>query len=122
MTAAGAVPWRPVPGGVEVAVRVTPRAPRAALGGVVLDGGTDGDGAWLVARVTPPPEDGRANAALVALLAEALGLAPSACEVVAGTASRRKRVRVASADVASLERRLAAAATAAGGRLSRPGR
>jgi len=126
LTAADAVPWRPVPGGVEVAVRVTPRASRAALGGIVADGGPSGfggsEGAWLVARVTPPPEDGRANAALVALLAEALGVAPSACEVVAGTTSRRKRVRVVGTDVATLERRLAATATAAGSRLCRPER
>ena len=111
-----AVPWRPVPGGVEVAVRVTPRASRPALGGGV---GGPGDDAWLAARVTPPPEDGRANMALIALLARALDVAPSACEVVAGNASRRKRVRVAG-DVAALERRLAAL-PAARVALDRPG-
>lgn len=109
MTAA--VPWRPVPGGVEVAVKVTPRASRATLGGIVGD--ADGD-ARLAARVTPPPEDGRANAALVALLADALGVAPSACEVVAGTGSRRKRVRVAGG-TAELERRLATLSAGSGG-------
>jgi uncharacterized protein YggU (UPF0235/DUF167 family) len=80
-----------VPDGIEVALKVTPRARRAAIAGQA----EDGDGRmWLLAQVTAAPESGRANLAVVALLAEALGVAPSACELVAGAASRRKRVRV----------------------------
>jgi uncharacterized protein YggU (UPF0235/DUF167 family) len=97
-------PWRPTADGVEVALKVTPHARRAAIAGRA----DDADGrAWLLAQVTAAPESGRANAAVVALLAEALGVAPSACEFVAGAASRRKRVRV-SGDPAALDRALAA--------------
>jgi uncharacterized protein len=77
--------------GIEVALKVTPRARRAAIAGQAED--ADGR-AWLLAQVTEVPEGGRANVAVVALLAEALGVAPSACEVVAGAASRRKRVHI----------------------------
>lgn len=96
-------PWRTLDGGIEVAVRVTPRAARAGLGGRAA--GVDGS-AWLLARVTVPPEDGKANEALLALLADTVHVARSACEVVAGAGSRRKRVRVRG-DGPELARRLA---------------
>lgn len=85
--------WRTLDGGdgVEVAVRVTPRAARAGLSGHAA--GVDGN-AWLLARVTVPPENGKANETPLALVAGALHVARSACELVAGAGSRRKRVRV----------------------------
>jgi uncharacterized protein len=89
--------------GIEVAVKVIPRARRAAIAGEAED--ADGR-AWLLAQVTAAPESGRANVAVVALLAEALGVAASACEVVAGAASRRKRVRIRG-DAAALGRAVA---------------
>jgi uncharacterized protein (TIGR00251 family) len=69
-----------------VRVRAQPRARRAGLVGT-----------WngcLKIAVSEPPEDGRANARLLALLAEALALAPSALELVSGLRAREKRVRV----------------------------
>ncbi|GIW71512.1 MAG: hypothetical protein KatS3mg102_1054 [Planctomycetota bacterium] len=45
-------------------------------------------------RVRAPAERGRANAALLALLARELGLVRSALAITAGAASRRKRVLV----------------------------
>jgi uncharacterized protein (TIGR00251 family) len=58
-------------------------------------------------RVTQPPQDGRANAAVAALLAAALGVRKSAVSIVAGHGSRQKRVAVAGLDRAEIERRLA---------------
>jgi len=46
------------------------------------------------ARVTAAPEDGAANRAVVALLAEALDVAPSRLALVRGAASRDKLFRV----------------------------
>ncbi len=51
------------------------------------------DGSWRV-RVTAAPEGGEANRAVAALLAEALGIAPSRIELVRGAASRDKLFRV----------------------------
>lgn len=74
------------PSGVTVALRVQPRARRTAL---------EISGAALKATVTAPPEDGRANAAVIALLAESWRLPKSAFAVVKGVAAREKTVSVA---------------------------
>jgi uncharacterized protein (TIGR00251 family) len=71
---------------VTVALRVQPRARRSTLG---ISGTT------LKAAVTAPPEDGRANAAVIALLAESWRLPRSAFAVVKGAAARDKTISVA---------------------------
>ncbi len=53
------------------------------------------DGGWRV-RVTAAPEGGAANRAVIALLADALGVAPSRLELVRGATSRDKLFRVRS--------------------------
>jgi uncharacterized protein (TIGR00251 family) len=71
---------------VSFRVRVTPRASANAVGG-------ERDGALLV-RVTAPPVEGKANDAVVELLAEALDLPRGAVHVERGAAARTKRVSV----------------------------
>ena len=78
--------------GVELAVKVTPRAGRNRVEGVVIDAA---GAAWIVAKVSVPAEGGKANRAVLALLAEGLGVAATGLELVAGAGSRWKRVRVA---------------------------
>jgi uncharacterized protein YggU (UPF0235/DUF167 family) len=57
---------------------------------------TDEKGAqWLKAQVRAVPEKGRANDALVALLAKALHVAPRAISLEAGDTNRLKRLRIA---------------------------
>ena len=80
-------------------VRVQPRAARAAIGGWREDG-------VLSVRVTAPPLEGRANAAVGALLAAALGLPASAVRVVHGEHARDKLVRVTGLMPAEIRRRL----------------
>lgn len=48
----------------------------------------------LKVRVKAPPVDGKANGAVIALLAEVLGLPLANVELVAGTSQRRKRLRL----------------------------
>lgn len=67
--------------GAEIAVRVTPRAARSRL---LSEGGV------LRAFVTVPPEDGKANAAVTALLAAAMNVAPSRLTLQRGATSRDK--------------------------------
>jgi uncharacterized protein (TIGR00251 family) len=60
----------------------------------------------LKVRVAAPPEQGRANDALVKLLAESFGVAPSAVELVSGQSSRQKRFRVSGVDTAAMAQRV----------------
>ncbi len=78
-----------------VDVRLTPRAGRDAVDGfkTLADGRV-----VLAARVRAVPEDGKANAALEALIAAAVGVPKSAVKLVAGATSRLKTVRVRDAD------------------------
>src|SRR5438477_13036306 len=69
--------------GTRISVRLTPRGGRDAIDGW--------DGDVLRARVSAPAAEGRANAALVRLLARALGLAPSSVQVISGRQSRGKK-------------------------------
>jgi len=71
---------------VTFTIRVTPRASADAVGG-------ERDGALLV-RVTAPPVEGKANDAVVELLAEALDLPRAAVHVERGAAARTKRISV----------------------------
>lgn len=47
----------------------------------------------LKVRVSQPPEGGRANAAVLALITRALGLRPADAEIIAGHASPSKTIR-----------------------------
>ena len=71
---------------VRVSVHVQPRATRSEIVGL--------HGAALKVRLQAPPVDGAANEALVALLADRLGVARRAVKVVAGASSRAKTVEV----------------------------
>jgi uncharacterized protein (TIGR00251 family) len=84
-------PFSPVSDGVRARLRVQPRARRNHVGGLAAE--ADG-GAALKVAVTAPPEDGKANAAVVALLAEAWKLPKSSLTVVAGVAARRKTIHL----------------------------
>ncbi len=101
-TPAGAF-WRATAEGVAVAVKVQPRSRRPGVQG--RRPGADGE--RLCIGVAAPPEDGRANAAACAVLAEALGLPARAVAVLAGHTSRDKILQV-SGDPAALKLRLEA--------------
>ena len=76
----------PTEGGCVVSVRAVPGASRP---GVV---GLHGDEYRI--RVASPPEGGRANAELCAVVARLVGVRPATVEVVAGPRSRSKRLFV----------------------------
>ena len=90
--------------GFLLAVRLTPRG-----GADRIDGWeTDAAGRrFLRARVRAVPEDGRANAALEALLAAELGLPKSAVRVVRGATARLKQVAIQGIDEAAATAKLA---------------
>jgi uncharacterized protein (TIGR00251 family) len=83
-----------------IAVKVVPRAATDEIVGWLDDA--------LKVRIQAPPEDGRANRALEALLANALGLKKTAVSVTAGFGSARKRVSIAGLTRDEIVRRLSA--------------
>ena len=95
----------------RVRLRVSPGTGRA---GIV---GRQGD-AWKV-RVTAPPEHGRANEAVLRLVAEALALPRDALTLVAGHGGRDKIVELTGLGPALVERRLASASSPSRGRKDR---
>ena len=95
--------WRPLAGGVAVAVKVQPKSRRPGLRGAA----PSADGERLRIGVSEAAEGGRANRAACATLASALGVPQSAVQVAAGTTSREKTLRVAG-DATELCARLAA--------------
>lgn len=96
-------PFRLRKDGVELLVRLTPRAARDGIDGAKLGP----DGAYVQARVRAVPEDGRANEALVELVAEELDLPKAAITLVLGHTSRMKTLHIAG-NVTDLAARLAA--------------
>ena len=87
-------PWSAVADGVRIAVRVSPGASRAQIGGFVDL--PDGRVALRI-HVTAPPEGGKANAAMLRLLAKSWRLPRTAFSVTAGAGARTKTVHIAGA-------------------------
>jgi uncharacterized protein (TIGR00251 family) len=70
-----------------IQVKVTPRSRESSL--TLLE-----DGTW-VAKLKCPPVDGKANAELIALVAEQFGCSKSAVSIKSGAAGRNKLVKIA---------------------------
>ena len=79
---------------IWLSVRLTPRSTLDAIDGV-------GDGV-LRARVSAPPVDGAANAALVRLIASELKIPKGSVRIVSGESSRSKVIAVDDVDRASI--------------------
>jgi uncharacterized protein YggU (UPF0235/DUF167 family) len=92
-------------------VRVKPRASREALEGEA--------GGALVVRLTAPPVEGEANAALARLVARTLGVPPSAVAVARGAKARDKVLVVSGLGPEDVRARVSAALAAQSARASR---
>jgi uncharacterized protein len=72
--------------GIEIDVRIIPRARKTTLGPTRDDA--------VVVRVMAPPVDDAANRALVDFMASLFGVAPRAVRIVSGARGRRKRIAI----------------------------
>ena len=103
-----ALPFAIEDGGVRLAVRLTPRARRDAVGGV----SEDAEGRPVLAlRLAAPPVDGAANKALIAFLAKALAIPKSSIAIRSGETARQKMLFLAG-DSEAIARKLADLVTA----------
>ena len=84
---------------MRLTVKVIPKSSRDSIAGWVGDA--------LKVCVTAAPERGKANAAVEAVLADALGLARGRVRTVAGLTSPRKILEIDGVAPAELHRRLA---------------
>ena len=71
--------------GAAITVKVTPRARKTGVDGLMADG-------TIKIRVAAPPVDGAANERLIEFLAEVLELPKGQIEIIAGAASERKLI------------------------------
>lgn len=94
-------PLHPAPGGARLHVRLTPRGGRDAVDGVKRDAAGR---AHLAVRVSAPPEGGKANAALLGLIAKRFGLPRGAVEIASGDTARAKQLHLAGEFAALAER------------------
>ncbi|HEX5217292.1 MAG TPA: DUF167 domain-containing protein [Vicinamibacterales bacterium] len=83
---------------VLVTVRVIPRANRSQIAGTRNDA--------LLVRLSAPPVDGAANAALIEVLAAALDVPRRDISLIAGERSRTKRVQVRGLTAEDIKQRL----------------
>ncbi|MEZ2129878.1 MULTISPECIES: DUF167 domain-containing protein [unclassified Sinorhizobium] len=84
-------PWQAFDDHVRLSMRLTPNGGRDAFDGV--ESGADGE-VYLKARVTAVPEKGKANKALVALVAKSLSVAKSSVSLISGETARKKILRI----------------------------
>ncbi len=97
-------PWRATGDGLSVELQVTPGAKADRVEGVQRQ---DDGRTVLRVRLKAPPVEGKANQALIRLLAKRWGLSKSDLTLAAGQSARRKRLHLAG-DPDTLAARLAA--------------
>jgi uncharacterized protein (TIGR00251 family) len=86
-------------GGAALTVRVTPRARKSEISGFRADG-------TLKIRVTAPPVEGKANAAVIKLIASVLSVRKRNIEIVAGHKGLDKIISIMDMTAAEVERRI----------------
>ena len=84
----------PHPEGLIIAAKVVPNSRRAALVGLLGDA--------LKIKVVQPPEQGKANEAVIALLAQALHIAPQRISVIAGQSQPHKKILIRGLDAPTI--------------------
>ena len=94
-------PYAAVEGGVRLALRLTPRASRNGVDGIVQDA----EGRPLLKlRLVAPPVEGAANAALIVFLADTLSLRKADIAIRSGETSRVKILHLAGDSAAILQK------------------
>lgn len=87
--------------GSALALRITPRASRNQIVGIMNDG-------TIKVHIAADPSDDETNAELMAFLAEVLGIPKTRMEIVAGVAGRDKLVSILDMDVETAHQRIVA--------------
>lgn len=100
----GSGPVHPTPRGARIDLRVIPRSSRTGVEGI--------RNGRVLLRVAAPPVDNAANDAVLAVLADVLGVAKRLGRLVSGATARNKTVDVDGVDVEDVRARLGQSETA----------
>jgi uncharacterized protein (TIGR00251 family) len=84
------IPYRKTKSGIAIEVKVQPRSSKKGVDRV--------DGGVLRVRLTAPPAEGAANAQLIEVLSDTLGVRKSSMRIVRGLSSRNKVVEIEGID------------------------
>jgi uncharacterized protein (TIGR00251 family) len=85
--------------GAALTIRVTPRSRKTEFGGMLEDG-------TLRVRVSAPPAEGKANAALIKFLATVLDVRKNRIEIVAGQTGLDKLISIIDLSAEEAEQRI----------------
>jgi uncharacterized protein (TIGR00251 family) len=85
--------------GSALAIRVTPRASKNEIAEILADG-------TVRIRLTAPPVEGKANAALIEFLSDVLKVPRSKIDIVAGINGRDKLVSILDIDAETVHERI----------------
>jgi uncharacterized protein (TIGR00251 family) len=85
--------------GAALTIRVTPRARKTEIGGVLEDG-------TLRVRIAQPPVEGKANKALIKFLSDVLGVRKNMIEIVAGERGLDKIISVIGMEASEAEMKI----------------
>jgi uncharacterized protein (TIGR00251 family) len=88
-------------GAIQFAVRVSPRSSRQGIEGLIRD---ETGAKFLKIAVNAPPEGGKANKEVLALIAKTIGIAKSRLSLVSGETTRKKVLRLEAVDAVLLTR------------------
>ena len=94
-------PLRETKDGVELFVRLTPKASHNRIQGLYFD---NKEQCYLKVTVTSPPVDGEANKAIIHFLAKKLGVAPSSLDLIRGHTDRHKTILIRSLSLESIQK------------------
>ncbi len=84
-------PGRDTPHGVELFLKVTPSASKNRIGKII----DDGQGKFrLCVYVTTPPENNKANLAIIEFLSSLFRIAKSSCQIIAGEHAKQKTLLI----------------------------
>lgn len=93
-------PWRQVSEGIEVYIKLTPKAAKNTIMGILVD---EGGGSLLKISVTAVPENNKANQALIILLSKSLHIAKRNIAIKSGMTSTRKTIMIYGVSEAELK-------------------
>jgi uncharacterized protein len=85
--------------GSAITVRISPRAKQNEISGILSDG-------TIKIHLIAPPEDGKANAALIKFLAEIFEIPPANIEIIAGFGSKDKLLSIIDLDAELVQEKI----------------